>query len=338
MDNTWNFSPASTSTDISGRLCTLAEATGTRNKIYNGSFASTLDFKPITPGSMASIWPILMHEKGRTTDFSYGGILMWVDLFNYEYDIYADTLFIKGVMENDLSRPAFSLPVGRLPFNESINLIKEYCTNHNLQTEFSAVPEYALPEMKKAGARIIEELKDWGDYLYNAESLAFLKGKKMSKKRNHVNQFTTHYPDYHVEPLNAGNADLALRIIDRIDSYGDSSAMASTERNLSRKMVEMIRFGNENLESMILFANATPCAFTIGDFKGDTLFVHIEKALREFNSSYEMINMLFSRHMIEKHPCIRFINREDDAGDIGLKIAKESYHPLEILRKYNVIF
>ncbi len=42
--------------------------------------------------------------------------------------------------------------------------------------------------------------------------------------------------------------------------------------------------------------------------------------------------------MKEKYPEIRFINREDDAGDIGLRMAKESYHPIEILKKYNVSF
>ena len=42
--------------------------------------------------------------------------------------------------------------------------------------------------------------------------------------------------------------------------------------------------------------------------------------------------------MTEKYPNIKYINREDDAGDMGLRMAKESYHPLEILKKYNIVF
>lgn len=89
---------------------------------------------------------------------------------------------------------------------------------------------------------------------------------------------------------------------------------------------------------MIIFAEGKACAFTIGDVKGDTLFIHIEKALREYNGSYEIINQQFAKAMCDKYPEIKYVNREDDAGDIGLRMAKESYHPLEILRKYNVTF
>ena len=47
---------------------------------------------------------------------------------------------------------------------------------------------------------------------------------------------------------------------------------------------------------------------------------------------------MFAKYQTEKHPEILYINREDDAGDIGLRMAKESYHPKEILKKYNIIF
>jgi len=299
---------------------------------------SPLHFKRISHEAMDKIWPLLQQEKGKTTDFSYGGILMWVDLFNYEYDIYEETLFIKGVVENDMSKPAFSLPVGKLTLNKSICILKEYCNAINAKLEFSAVPEHAVYEMSEAGADLIEELKDWGDYLYDAATLVSLKGKKMSKKRNHINQFISHYPCWHTEELSQQNAHFASEIIDKMDIDGDTSPMAISERRLSKKMIELLTEGDPVLEGMILFVDDIACAFTIGDVKDDTLFIHIEKALRKFNGSYEMINRLFAKAMTEKYPGIRFINREDDAGEPGLRMAKESYHPLRILKKYNITF
>ena len=296
------------------------------------------EFKKITHEDMPLIWSFLQNEPGRTTDFSYGGILMWVDFFNYEYTIYDDTLFIKGVVENDRNKPAFSLPIGKLSLSDSITLLKEYCESKDIDLEFSAVPEYALEEIKKLNPRYIEELTDWADYLYNAEPLSTLKGKKMSKKRNHVNQFSAHYQDWKYEPLTPENADKALQFMDIFDLEGDSSENAKAERELSRQLINKLKEGDEFLKGGILYVNDEVAAYTIGDIKGDTLFVHVEKATRKFNGSYEMINMLFAKEQCEKNPDIKFINREDDAGDIGLRMAKESYHPTEMLKKYNILF
>lgn len=336
MENAWNFSPASATANVADSIFRMARKV---KALQAPSMESELTgFRKITPQDMPEIWKYLSKEKGRTTDFSYGGLLMWVDYFHYEFAIYKDTLFIKGVVENDLSKPAFSLPVGALPLSESVELLKEYCRANNLTLEFSAVPEYALADMKALNPVMVEELSDWGDYLYDAAPLSTVAGKKMSKKRNHVHQFEKNVEEWHTEPMTTENAQLAYNFMDIFDLEGDSSEMAAAERELSRKMILEIKNGDHYMEGMLLFADGKVCAYTIGDVKGDTLFVHIEKATRGVNSSYEMINYQFAKAMCEKYPEIQYINREDDAGDIGLRMAKESYHPREILKKYNIIF
>lgn len=297
-----------------------------------------MEFKKITPEDMPVIWEYLKLEKGRTTDFSYGGVLMWIDYFKYEYAIENDTLYIKGVVENDLSKPAFSFPIGTLPFSETIKPLRRYCEENNLTLEFSAVPEYAIPEMEKLNPVSIEELSDWGDYIYESERLAGLAGKKMEKKRNHVHQFESHYPEFKFLPLTSENADDALAFMDIFENEGDKNPIAAEERLLSRFLISRIKSGDKELKGGILYVGKEVAAYTIGDIKNDTLFIHVEKALRKFLGSYEMINWLFAKEMCDKNPNIRFINREDDSGDPGLRFAKESYHPAEILKKYNVIF
>lgn len=338
MENTWYFAPQNNTDRDQDSLCSLARRLKLLMTEENTFKCKLPDFKRITPENMDIVWGFLRHESGRTTDFSYGGILMWIDYFNYEYSIYKDTLFIKGVVENDIGKPAFSLPIGKMPLDESVPLLKEYCDAKGIQLEFSAVPEYALGGMKSLHPLIIEELSDWGDYLYASDSLSTLTGKKMSKKRNHVHQFESHYPDGRFEFMTSDNAYLAMEFMNIFDSEGDPTDMAAIERKLSRNMIRHIINGDKNLTGMLLFAEGKVCAFTIGDVKGDTLFIHVEKATRKIVGSYEMINYVFAREMCAANPDIRFINREDDAGDIGLRMAKESYHPVEILKKYNITF
>lgn len=298
---------------------------------------SQIEFRQIRHADMDMIWPYLMREEGRTTDFSYGGLLMWVDCFQYEYAIVNDTLLIKGVLENDLSKPAFSLPVGKMSIADSIGLIRRYCARHGLRPELSAVPEYAVDEIRNLGIVDIEELADWGDYLYDAHTLATLSGKKMGKKRNHVNKFDTLYPNHKLVPLTKSNAEIALNFMTEIDLEGDNDGMAAEEREMTRKMLQYIKEGDKKLTGAILQVGEEVAAFTIGDIKRDTLYVHVEKASRLYEGSYEKINKEFAAMIRNLYPGVNYINREDDSGDMGLRQAKLSYHPERILRKFNIL-
>ena len=327
-----------TYTDYNGFIEALrrAESAKIRNKSRIQQDTNILQFKPVTHADMETLFPYLCMENGRTTDFSYAGILMWVDYFKYEFAISDDTLFIKGVVENDTDTPAFSLPVGKLPLKESLRKIREYCRCNNISPVLSAVPEYAIEELEEAGISSINPLEDWGDYLYDAKMLSTLSGKKMGKKRNHVNKFDSLYPESRIEPLDASKVDKAIKFMTIIDEEGDDVAMAVEERLMTRKLLDLIKEGDIRLEGAILMVGDEVAAFTIGDVKNDTLFVHVEKASRAFEGSYEKINKEFAAMMTARHPEILYINREDDSGDEGLRRAKQSYHPVEILKKYNI--
>lgn len=338
MDPTLNNTSRLRPIDITESINRIADALNTSQSSTECRSGSLIDFKRITHKDMPLIWNFLKKETGRTTDFSYGGILMWIDYFHYEYAILNNTLFLKGVVENNITQPAFSLPIGEMALSDSVRLLIEYCKAHCINLVFSAVPEYALDEFLNLHPSSIEELTDWSDYLYPIEQLATLSGKKMSKKRNHVHQFLNAYPDWHADWITPENASLAMDFMDIFDTEGDSTEMAVAERALSRSMISLIAEGDTVLEGLLLYADGKVCGYTIGDVKGDTLFVHIEKATRHAVGSYEMINNLFAERMLERHPELKFVNREDDSGDEGLRLAKESYHPVDKLKKFNIIF
>ena len=75
---------------------------------------------------------------------------------------------------------------------------------------------------------------------------------------------------------------------------------------------------------------------TAGEIVGDTLHVHIEKALRDFSGAYQTLAMCFAESM--KLPGVNFINRQDDTGDEGLRKSKLSYKPCALLDKFTLLF
>lgn len=300
--------------------------------------AGRLDFKRISADDMKTLLPFLAQENGRTTDFSYGGILMWVDYYDYEFCIFNGTMFIKGLSEDNRMVPSFSLPVGKMSVKECVDLLEGYCQDENIRLQFSAVPEYAVSEFENLNPKCIEELKDYADYLYPSEQLCTLSGKKMAKKRNRCNKFEIENPDWNLSPLTKENLKEALEFMDLYDKERDKNAQAEKESLLSRKIITQTCCGNAILTGAVLTVGDRIAALTVGDIKDDTLFIHIEKADKDIQGSYEIINREFAKLVCGKHPEIKYINREDDCGDIGLRMAKESYHPLKMLKKYNIFF
>ena len=74
--------------------------------------------------------------------------------------------------------------------------------------------------------------------------------------------------------------------------------------------------------------------FTLGSFlSADTVDVHFEKTDPRVPEAYPVINNLFARHIRDKFPQVRFLNREDDMGLEGLRKAKESYCPHHLVKK-----
>lgn len=309
-----------------------------RKKTYIVTRPRELDFAPVRPGDIGRLTPILHSSRSRSCDFTAGGIFMWVNYFGYESCVVDDTLFIRGLSE-DLSRqPAFSLPVGKMPLPECIDMIRQYCREHNTAPFFSAVPEDRLDELTALGAESVEELTDWADYIYRASDLATLVGKHYNKKRNHVNRFIADNPGWKLDPLDATTLPETIAFFRSLDIESEKADPAMAEFEREQCMDVLVNFDKYPFEGAVLRDDSgAVVAFTAGELVGDTLVLHIEKMRHEISGAGEAINKFFAERMLACHPEIVYINREDDSGDPGLRYAKESYHPAFKLRKFNVL-
>ena len=299
--------------------------------------ADYLNFRPATLDVLAEMLPGLYSAPWRTCDFTAGGVLMWTDMFSYTYCVKGGTLFIKGLAENDVTLPAFSLPVGDMPLSQSVALVRDHCRANGIEARFSAVPEDALADLERLGPTIVTELDGWADYIYDARSLATLTGKKFNKKRNHVNRFMADNPDFTFCAVDSSNIAEVRRFHDLLQLPAGKPEMARYEREqVSRVLANPEGYPFEG--AVLSVPGRGVVAFTFAEVVGDTLHVHIEKMDHEVAGAGETVNQLFAKMMVERHPEIEFINRQDDAGDPGLRRAKESYQPVRLIRKFNVVF
>lgn len=296
-----------------------------------------LVFKPVTLDAIAEIKDFLRLQPYRTCDFSIGGIYMWASYFKYEYAIFRDTLFMKGVSETDVSELAFSLPLGALPMKEAIGILREYCHKINRELVLSAVPEGAMRELVREYSCENYKLEDWTDYLYDGKLLATLPGTLYHKKRNHVSKFRREYPDAVYCRLDSSNIDKTLAFFETYRrQYDKWSPLYRNEMDMTEHVLK--NFSRFHFLGAVLLIDDRVIGFTVGEVINDTLYVHIEKADKNFDGVYEALNMKFAEDVLATHPEVKYINREEDVGDEGLRKAKLSYHPVDLLGKYNLVF
>ena len=172
------------------------------------------------------------------------------------------------------------------------------------------------------------------DYVYNIDDLADLKGRKFQQKRNHVNRFEATCPDWRVEELNESTMADATAVIRQWFTHKqeDPEIDMGLEELALRRAFE--HFRELQLEGLVLYAGGRPVAVTMGSrLSEDTFDVHFEKALEEVQGAYGAINRAFARHLREKYPELRYLNREDDLGLPGLRKAKLSYNPAFLVEK-----
>ena len=174
--------------------------------------------------------------------------------------------------------------------------------------------------------------RDGHEYVYAIEDLAELKGKKYQPKRNHINRFLAQYPDARVLPLSEETLPDARALADRWYQR------RSPEEDAGMELVALNRaFAHWNelgMEGLVLYVDGQPVAMTMGSrLDGETFDVHFEKADTDYPGAYAVINRAFARHIREKHPDVRFLNREEDMGIEGLRKAKLSYYPHHMVEK-----
>lgn len=177
--------------------------------------------------------------------------------------------------------------------------------------------------------------RDSFDYVYAIDDLADLRGKKLQSKRNYVNRFWQEHPDCRVEAVTGENVDLVAAFAEQWyarrleeDPYADfHMERAALKKALSH--LELL-----GMEGLLLVERGEILAMTLGTpLSRDTYDVNFEKARTDVDGAYAAINREFARYIRQRHPEVRFLNREDDLGLEGLRKAKLSYKPHHLLEK-----
>ena len=287
-------------------------------------------WKTITMEDADIIRSYYKKEQSRSCEFTFANNYLWAPHYHIRYAIVEGML----VFLSDNPPGSVSFPLGDGNIRQAVETLWKYFDEKGMEFRMHLVTpiQFARLDELMPGTFQIDYDRDAADYVYEAEKLLTLSGKKLHSKRNHINKFRSEHEDWQYEKITGENLEDCLQMAHKwCEKNGCFEAEPGKKKEFCVTLNALKNLEALNLQGGLLRLDGEVVAFSIGEpCSDDTFVVHIEKAFAEIQGAYPMINQQFVENEAAGYT---YINREEDMGDEGLRKAKQSYYPAFLQEK-----
>ncbi len=289
-----------------------------------------MDFEPIALERQDEYLSLLRISGTNASDYSFANLWGWAEEYGLMWAFDPDRELVW--LQQTKPWQVYWAPIGRWEQDWT-----DLCTYFGPGTRFTRVPDQlaTIWEKQLEGAEIEEAREHW-DYIYPVQQLIELKGNKLHKKKNLLNQFLRNN-DFQYVDLTPGLIEDALTLQSEWCLWKECEDSESLEAE--NGVIVRVFHDWEYIRGLFgagLLIEGHMIAYTVAErLSPDTVVVHFEKGCPQYKGVYQAMNQLFVRNTAYMY---EWVNREQDLGDPGLRKAKSSYLPQEFSRKYEVRF
>lgn len=272
------------------------------------------------------------HHTSRSCERTFVNVFLWARFYNVTYAVIEDTLVFKS---EDEGRLAFAYPAGEADcVRKAIDRLDQYSKERGKAfCLYNVTPDnFEQLENWYPGRFQVEYNEDLADYVYESEKLCTLSGKKLHGKRNHITKFKATYEGrWSYEPITKDNVEECFQMALKWRNQNGCNDDPEKNSEMCVTLNSLRLFEELELKGGLLRVDNQIVAFTMGEpICSDTFVVHIEKAFPDVQGAYPMINQQFVEHECMQY---KYVNREEDTGEEGLRKAKRSYRPVFMVEK-----
>ncbi len=283
------------------------------------------------------VQPLLSAEADPACEYSFASIYLWSRAWPQQIARCGGRLLVR--IQGKLGL-CYLYPAGSGPLSAAVDALAQDAVGNGVPLTLVCVTEEQRAALEEAcpGRFAFEEDRDGFDYLYDIHRLADLPGKKLHAKRNHIRRFDDQFPDWLLEEITPANVPECVELerqwaaIRQEEAGEDGDSVSEETIALIEALYHMDKLG---LEGALIRADGSPVAFSLGGLITPEVFgVNFEKSFGDIQGAYPAINRELARFVRERHPQVKWLNREDDMGLEGLRKAKLSYYPDLLLVKH----
>ncbi len=294
-----------------------------------------LIFTSFDEQAVGVVAPYFRTRADRLCDRTVGVNFMWRAPFDCAYAVTDGCLILR--VDYGPEGIHFTYPIGG-DAPAALRALRTHCDKCGIPMRLATVTDRELAELRTVFSNIeVDANRDYFDYLYYFDDLATFAGRRYSAQRNHINRFGKLYPDRAYHPLTATDVPTVKAFLQELIARKTATEKLSVSEEFELKgCVELLdRMHDFGMVGGYLTVSGNIVAFSVGEVLGDTLYVHIEKGDIRYAGVYQVMVREFAAN--NAAPTLRYINREDDSGDEGLRKSKLAYRPCALLEKNQVL-
>jgi hypothetical protein len=287
------------------------------------------DFKPLELKDRQTLDHFLRKDPPVISEMTFTNLFMWRHRYRPRWRAWKDCLLI--IMEPEGVAPFALSPLGPGDKGQALDDLFDQLETVTSKAKICRVPEDFVNRYVPPDRYQIQFDRDNSDYVYLAEDLIELSGRKYHRKKNHLNRF--------LKKSSFEYRDLDVELVECfIDMQETWCQLRDCEQNPGLLMEDyaihqaLTFFEELDFQGGAIVIGDKVEAFALGEFLNkDCAVIHIEKANPDIPGLYAAINQLFCANAYSH---MKYINREQDMGIPGLRKAKESYYPDHMVNKY----
>lgn len=267
---------------------------------------------------------IFEQLQPRVSELIFAGLYLFRTAHDYSISLIGNSTIVLG---KGYDSKSYCLP----PLGGDVSGACDVLLDAGIEL-YGVDDSFASRFLKNVECELVEDRESF-DYLYLREEMATLPGNRFHKKKNRINYFAARH-NHEVHIFSAQHLCGCLQLLDEWGRAAEVEGNRSFGLEMDATAEALAQADALGLEGVVVTVEGAVRAFAVGErLNRETALCHFEKADHFMEGLSQLVNREFARLLFTD---CRYVNREQDLGEPGLRNAKLSYHPVALVKKYRV--
>ena len=306
-------------------------------------------FRALELNDKETLQPYFRQLQPEISDRCFTNLFIWQEFYDIQIGQFKGNICLFSNNNTTPEKEFFFPPLGQSNVLETLDDCFDFMSYRDIQPIIRRASEkFVQTHLNNQNRYVAKEDLNISDYIYRAEDMINLRGRRYNGQRNFIKRFKQNYSNHSTEFLNRENIPECIRFNDewlesklltlsrKLDIYSDPppDAVVFLKAEVETAKKILLNFEKLDLTGLAVRIGGGIRAFTVGQrLNNRTALIHIEKSDHNYLGLSQFLSQIFCE---QAWADCEYINRMEDLGIESLRKAKLSLGPHHMARKYNI--